>query len=450
MKNLKIFVVDDEEIIRISLADDLRDAGYKVEEFSGAASALSAFQKSSADIIFTDIKMPGMDGLELLKKVKTLDREIIVIVMTAFGSINTAVEAMRNGAYDYITKPFQADELTLLLQRVEELLSIKKNYSTFTLQLQEKFDFSSVVGTSKAVQEMFSLLKTVSPSEATVLITGETGTGKELIANIIHYNSLRKGKPLIRVSCAIFSREIFESELFGHEKGAFTGADKIKKGRFEIADEGTIYLDDVDDIPLEMQVKLLRVLQEKEFERVGGTETIKTDVRIIASTKADLRQLVKEGKFREDLFYRLNVFPIHIKPLRERKEDIPLLAKYFMEEFSPNKKIEIKKDALDLLVNYSWPGNVRELKNLMERLSLVADDGIIDTTKIPFEFCIPVDSIPEFAIGRKTLDKFLEDIEIKTIRSTVQKTNGNKAKAAELLGIPTSTLRSKIEKYKIE
>jgi DNA-binding NtrC family response regulator len=447
MKNLKIFVVDDEEIIRISLADDLRDAGYKVEEFSNAASALSALQKSSADIIFTDIKMPGMDGLELLKKVKTLDREIIVIVMTAFGSINTAVEAMRNGAYDYITKPFQADELTLLLQRVEELLSIKKNYSTFTLQLQEKFDFSSVVGTSKAVQEMFSLLKTVSPSEATVLITGETGTGKELIANIIHYNSPRKEKPLIRVSCAILSREIFESELFGHEKGAFTGADKIKKGRFEIADEGSIYLDDVDDIPLEMQVKLLRVLQEKEFERVGGTETIKTDVRVIASTKADLRQLVKEGKFREDLFYRLNVFPVHLKPLREREEDVIQLANYFIKYHSQNKPLKVHEEVYEILKKYHWPGNVRELKNLIERLVLLSSDGEISIDKIPAEFYSKPDLILETSIGNKTIEELLTEYEIKILNAALHKTAGNKTKAAEILGVPPSTLRSKIDKY---
>jgi DNA-binding NtrC family response regulator len=447
MKNLKIFVVDDEEIIRISLADDLRDAGYKVEEFSDAGSALSAFQKSSADIIFTDIKMPEMDGLELLKKVKAVDNETIVIVMTAFGTINTAVEAMRNGAYDYIAKPFQADELTLLLQRVEELLSIKKNYSTFTSRLQEKFDFSSVVGSSKAVLETFSLLKTVSPSEATVLITGETGTGKELIANIIHYNSRRKEKPLIKVSCAVLSKEIFESELFGHEKGAFTGADKIKKGRFEIADEGTIYLDDVDDIPLEMQVKLLRVLQEKEFERVGGTETIKTDVRVIASTKADLRQLVIEGKFREDLFYRLNVFPIYLKPLREREEDVIQLANYFIKYHSQNKPLKVHEAVYEILKKYSWPGNIRELKNLIERLVLLSSDGEISIDKIPAEFYNKPDLILGTSIGNKTIEELLAEYEIKILKAALHKTAGNKTKAAEILGIPPSTLRSKIDKY---
>jgi DNA-binding NtrC family response regulator len=450
MKALRIFVIDDEEILRVSLTDDLKDAGYFVYDFPDAISALADINKVDVNVVITDIKMPDMDGIELLKKIKQTNSDIIVIVMTAYGSISSAVDAVKLGAYDYLTKPFQKEEILLKLARIEEIKTVKENYQEITSQLQSKFDFSSAIGNSAGLRDVFEQVKTVAPTSTTVLVTGETGTGKELLTNIIHYNSQRKDKPIIKVSCAILSREIFESELFGHEKGAFTGADKLKKGRFELSDNATIYLDDIDDIPFELQVKLLRVLEEHEFERVGSVETIKIDCRVIASTKKDLRKLVSEGKFREDLFYRLNVFPIHIKPLRERKEDIPLLAKYFMEEFSPNKKIEIKKDALDLLVNYTWPGNVRELKNLMERLSLLTNDGLIDTSKIPFEFCIPVDSIPEFAIGRKTLDKFLEDIEIKTIRSTVQKANGNKAKAAELLGLPVSTLRSKIEKYKIE
>ncbi len=450
MKTLRIFVIDDEEILRVSLTDDLKDAGYFVYDFPDAISALADINKVDVDVVITDIKMPDMDGIELLKKIKQTNSDIIVIVMTAYGSISSAVDTVKLGAYDYLTKPFQKEEILLKLARIEEIKIVKENYQEITSQLQSKFDFSSAIGNSAGLRDVFEQVKTVAPTSTTVLVTGETGTGKELLTNIIHYNSLRKDKPIIKVGCAILSKEIFESELFGHEKGAFTGADKIKKGRFEIADEGTIYLDDVDDIPFELQVKLLRVLEEHEFERVGGTETIKIDCRVIASTKKDLRKLVNEGKFREDLFYRLNVFPIHIKPLRERKEDIPLLAKYFMEEFSPKKKIEIKKDAMELLVNYSWLGNVRELKNLMERLSLVTNDGIIDLRNIPYEFCTSLESIPEFASGRKTLDKFLKEIEVKTIRSAIQKANGNKARAAEILGIPASTLRSKIEKHRIE
>ncbi len=329
---MKIFIVEDEKILRISLIDELQDAGYEVVGFENPNEALEKIQSQEVDVVLTDIKMPGMDGMELLEKIKQKNEQITVIMMTAFGSVDSAVEAMKKGAYDYLTKPFHTDELLLILNRLKEIKSIKNENRQFKQEISQKYSIEAFVGVSQAAKKTKDMIKIVAESDASVLITGETGTGKELVANIIHYNSARKDKILVKVSCAILARDVFESELFGHEKGAFTGAFKERIGRFEQANGGTIYLDDVDDIPLELQVKLLRVLQEKEMERVGGNKTIKINTRVIASTKADLRKLAQEGKFREDLYYRLNVFPIHLLPLRERREDIPLLIDYFLKQ----------------------------------------------------------------------------------------------------------------------
>ncbi len=450
MNKFNVFVVDDEEIIRVTLADDLKDAGFNVFAFADPITALNQIEELSPDVIFSDIKMPGINGIELLKEIKKINRDISVIMMTAHGSISNAVEAIKLGAYDYITKPFESDEILLLLNRIQELKSVKHNYKIITSELQSHFDYLSIIGSSNAVKETISLIKTVANTNTTVLITGETGTGKELVTNVLHYNSNRKDKPFIKVSCGILSKEIFESELFGYEKGAFTGANKLKKGRFELADNGTIYLDDVDDTPIELQVKLLRVLEQQEFERVGGSETIKINVRVIASTKADLKKLVEEGRFREDLYYRLNVFPIHLKPLRERPEDIPLLIDFFIQKIAGKNSISIEEDAMRALVNYNWPGNVRELKNLMERLTLLAKDNKITLEHIPFDLFSSSNRLNNIAMGKKPLDEIISSIEIDAIKSAILKCGGNKAKAAEFLGLPVSTLRSKMDKYKIE
>ena len=450
MKKLNICIVEDEEILRVSLKDDLLDVGYSVTDFENPIKALEHFKKKKCDIIISDIRLPEMNGLELLSKIKSIDPNVFVIMMTAFGSVETAVEAMKKGAFDYITKPFDKDELLLIIDKIKEIKSLQTKNLEYQNYFQDQFNFDAFIGKSNYVNELKETLKIISLSNSTVLITGETGTGKELIANLIHYNSPRKDKPLIKVSCGILSKEVIESELFGHEKGAFTGADKLRIGRFEKADQGTIYLDDIDDVPLEVQVKLLRVLQEQEIERVGSSEPIKIDVRIVASTKADLSKLVKEGKFREDLFYRLNVLPIHLKPLRERKEDIVPLFNYFLNQFSYQKKYEVEDSVYEILKNYRWPGNVRELKNLTERLTILCYDCKISSSRLPQElFSTEMDYSQLISEQNKSLTEIVEEVEKQLIQNALLKTANNKAKAAELLGLPPSTLKSKIEKYEI-
>ena len=445
---MKVFVVDDERIIRVSLTDDLRDAGYQVKEFSSAQAALLEMRDYVPDVVISDLKMPRMDGLELLKRTKSMLPDTCFILMTAYSTISTAVEAMRHGAYDYITKPFSNDELLIIIKRVEELRCMREENKYLRKQIEKKFELSSFVGQSEAVSKVFDLVKIVAQKPTTVLITGETGTGKELLTKVIHYNSARKKGPLIKVSCAILSREIFESEMFGHEKGAFTGAEKEKTGRFELANNGTLYLDDIDDVPLDMQVKLLRAIEEREIERVGGKEPIKIDIRIIASTKKDLKQLVKEGKFREDLFYRLNVFPINIPPLRKRIQDIPLLIDHFVNRFSEEQPITVDPAVYRILEAYPFPGNTRELKNLTERLVLMARNGRITEEIIPAEIKYPNNAFVVSGLENKTLTQIMEDVERHSIFLALEKASGNKAKAAEMLGIPASTLKSKLSKYK--
>jgi len=444
---MKIFVVDDERIIRVTLADDLREAGHQVMEFSNAGAALAFFKEVEPDIVITDLKMPGINGIEFLKKIKEYNSDIQVILMTGFSTVNTAVEAMKLGAYDYIRKPFENNKIIITVKRIEELIKIKNENEFLRSEIQPKYTFSSFVGNSPKVKEMFELVKMVSKKDTSVLITGETGTGKELLTKIIHYNSNRKDGPLIKVSCAILSREIFESELFGHEKGAFTGAEKANVGRFELANTGTIYLDDIDDVPLDLQVKLLRVLEEREIERVGGKKPIKIDIRVIASTKKDLKQLVDEGKFREDLFYRLNVFPIHIPPLKERTNDIIEMTKHFVSLFSPKQEITIKQEVFDVLVKYPFPGNARELRNLCERLAILSKNNTIDLSIIPPDIRFPQKDLNITTYENKPLNEILSEVERNVIQNALERCGGNKAKAAEMLGLPASTLKSKIAKF---
>jgi two-component system response regulator AtoC len=447
MKPLKIFIVDDEDILRIAITDDLRDAGFKVYDYPDALSALNDFENIKPDIIFSDIKMPEMNGIQFLSELKKRDANIIIVLMTSYGSVESAVEAMKLGAYDYITKPFNNDEIILIIERIKEYRLLNTRLFQFNSELRTKYDFSTFVGKSEIVKNIFNTVKKVLFSNTTILISGETGTGKELLANIIHFNSDRSNKPMIKVSCAILSREIFESELFGHEKGAFTGAHKEKQGRFELADTGTIYLDDVDDIPFDLQVKLLRVLELQEFEKVGSSEPVNIDVRVIASTKVDLRKLVNEGKFREDLYYRLNVFPIHINPLRERKEDIPELIKYFSQDLSNLYEINIDKDVINILCDYNWPGNVRELKNLIERLILISENGNVNISKIPTEINNAYYLSNQDIKKGESLEEILTKVEINAIKFALVQSGGNKTRAAEILKLPLSTLRSKMDKY---
>jgi DNA-binding NtrC family response regulator len=449
---IKIFVVDDERIVRVTTADYLRDAGYDVKEFTSAQSALQILKEfnEQVDIIITDLNMPNMNGLEFLTKIKELRPDSFVLLMTGYATVETAVEAMKLGAYDYISKPFNIEELLLVIKRITEIKEVKEENVQLRKQIQKTFDTSSFIGKSLITQKVFDLVEIITRKDTTVLITGETGTGKELLTNIIHFNSNRSKGPFIKVSCAILSREIFESELFGHEKGAFTSAEKEKIGRFELANNGTIYLDDIDDIPLDLQVKLLRVLEEGEIERVGGTKTIKIDVRVIASTKKDLKEMVAQGKFREDLFYRLNVFPIELPPLRERRDDIELLAWHFAREFAQGGNIEINPEAMELIKLYPFSGNVRELKNLMERLVLLARTNVIDKNILPIEFRFPGKPHTCFFYGNKPLDDMLREVETNAIIDALLRSGGNKAKAAQILHLPASTLKSRIEKLNIE
>lgn len=449
MSSIKIIIVDDEKILRISLKDNLTDAGFNVIDFENPFSVLEEISRRKYHVVLTDIKMPQINGIELLKKIKEINPEIHVIVMTAYGSIDTAVESMKYGAYDYISKPFKIEELIFKLNRIEEIENIKSQNENLKEIVDSNINTTNFIGNSQSVQSILKIINSVSDSNSSVLITGETGTGKELIANIIHKSSNRSSKPLIKVSCAILSKDVFESELFGHEKGAFTGALKDRAGRFEQANGGTIYLDDIDDIPLHLQVKLLRVLQEQEFERVGGNETIKVNFRCIASTKADLKKLVKEGKFREDLYYRLNVIPINIPPLRERKEDIEDLIAFYLNYFEPVENIQINKYLMNLLKEYSWPGNVRELKNIIERICLLTRSKIFDISHLPLEITQNQSLTSEIDYTNKSLEELVSEYEISIIKKALNLTSGNKAKAAEILQIPATTLRSKIEKYNL-
>ncbi len=448
---MKIFLVDDERILRVSLGIELRDAGHQVFEFSEAMAALRGLREEKPDLVITDIRMPEMDGIELLAKIKEYDPDITVAIMTAHSSLDTAIQAIKLGAYDYLIKPFRTDEILHLVKRVNDFLEIKQDNRRLQKQVSQAFDFSSFAGDSQSIQKIFKLIRSVAQSSASILITGETGTGKEMLANVIHYNSQRSQKPFIKVSCAILAREVLESELFGHEKGAFTGAEKSRKGRFESADQGTLYLDDVDDIPLELQVKLLRVLQEKEVEPVGTHQPVKVDVRIISSTKYNLQQFIKEGKFRDDLFFRLNVVPIHIPPLRERKDDIPLLANRFLKEFAKATPKEFSKEAMKILKSYHWPGNVRELKNLTERLVLTSEEDTITAEEIPSELLFATYSDKEISSGSHwNLEEILSKTEIKLLKAALSRSAGNKSQAATLLGIPLSTFRNKLAKFGLD
>lgn len=448
-EDLRICIIDDEKILRITIYDELIDQGYEVHEFENPYPALEFIKDEKPDIVLTDVKMPQLNGIAVLKEVKKISPDSAVIVMTAYGSVHAAIEAIKLGAFNYLTKPFKQTELNNTLEQIAELRTLRISNKEFKQHFKLKYNLDTIWGDSKVVNEIKEAVELVAASNSSVLITGETGTGKELIANVIHYSSRRANKPLIKVSCAILAADVIESELFGHEKGAFTGANNARIGRFEEADSGTIFLDDVDDIPLGMQVKLLRVLQEQEFERVGSSKSIKINVRVVASTKAELQQLISEGRFREDLFYRLNVFPINLAPLRERKSDIPLFIDNFIKEYSNGMDINVEESVYELLKTYDWPGNVRELKNFVERSIILARNGKIERKIVPIEFCKQNGKLFTGNSNNNTLPELMNNFEKEIIIEAIEKTNGNKNKVAELLGIPLTTLRSKIEKLNI-
>ncbi|MCB9831167.1 MAG: sigma-54-dependent Fis family transcriptional regulator [Planctomycetes bacterium] len=447
---MKILIADDEKSIVLTLEDDLADAGHQVFTAADGNRALETIRREEIDVLVTDINMPGLNGLALLEQARALRPGLQVIVMTGYATIESAVQSMKLGAAEFLQKPFLNEQVVAMVKKLETIVALQRENAVLREQLDEVHAFQNVVGSSKAMQDVFKALKQVSRSESNILITGETGTGKEVIARAIHNASARKDKALVAISCAAIPSTLLEDELFGHEKGAFTDARDRKVGRFERADGGTIFLDDIDDMPLETQVKLLRILQEREFERLGGEQTIKIDVRVVAATKVDLREHVREGKFREDLFYRLNVVPIKLPPLRDRGGDIPLLARHFIRKYGRDRDYEIKSDVLAAMEAYYWPGNVRELEHAIERAIAFAGSGRF----LKKEYLVETSPIHKKAMAvpnhLMTLREFVEDAEKEHISNILRATNGHKAQAADVLGISRKNLWEKMRLYGIE
>ncbi len=449
-----ILVVDDEANYLTVMEALLTEAGYEVLTASGGYEALKIATHADLDLVLTDMKMPRMNGIALLEELRRLYPELPVIIMTAFGTVEKAVTAMKIGAFDYILKPFKNEELLLTITKALDHRHLLIKNRLLSEDLEKKYGFPNIVGESRAMQEIFALIKRVAQSKATVLVTGESGTGKELIARAIHQQSPRANRAFISVSCAALPETLLESELFGHERGAFTHAIAMRKGRFELADGGTLFLDEVSEMTPALQVKLLRVLQEMEFERVGGTRTIKVDVRLVAATNRDLKEEVEANRFREDLYYRLNVVHMHIPPLRHRQEDIPILAAHFLKKYGQENlggKVRLSPEALKLLCQYSWPGNVRELENIMERAVILCSDNIVRPQDLPAELAPastpqPLD-INSFIPLHTPLPEALERIEELMIQRALEQSGYVQARAAEFLGITKSLLQYKLKKY---
>lgn len=454
-ENARVLIIDDEKNYLLVLEALLTDAGYAVTSINDPEMALAFLDDSEVDVVITDMKMPKLTGKEVLQSVKKSWPHIPVLIMTAFGSIESAVEAMRYGAFDYITKPFANDELLLSVHNAAELSRAHQQYRLLQENLEDRYNTHQIIGKSKAIRDTLSIVDRVSASRSTVLITGESGTGKELVARAIHFTSSRKEEPFVTVNCMAFNAGVLESELFGHEKGSFTGAVAMRRGRFEQADHGTLFLDEIGELTLDLQVKLLRVLQERTFERVGGAEPVSVDIRVVAATNKDLAKLVEEGKFREDLFYRLNVVQIAIPPLRERREDIPLLVAHFVEKIGTENGISGKsfsQEAQNYLTGYEWPGNIRQLQNVIERCMVMVPHSVIEVDDLPPEirdeesqFKSAVDLLPVELNLADTLDR----IEAALIRRALVRADFIQAHAAELLGISRSLMQYKLKKYNI-
>lgn len=443
MNTGKILVIDDEERMCKIIKAALETKGIEVKTAYDGSSALELFAKESFDIIVTDLRMPGIDGLSVLNKVKAKSLQTEVILITAYATAQTAVEAMKQGAYDYIIKPFEMAELRLKIQRILEQKKLKEENIQLRHELTQRYSLDNMVGKSGAMQKVYQLVQKVAPSDATVLIRGESGTGKELVAHAIHNSSSRADKPFIAVNCGALPETLLESELFGYERGAFTGADKRKLGRFELAGDGTIFLDEIGDVTPAIQIKLLRVLQNKEFSRLGGTETIITNARTIAATNRKLENALKDNTFREDLYYRINVFPIFLPPLRDHKEDIPDLVTHFLKKLkAPVDSIDSK--AMKLLIEYPWPGNVRELENVMERAFIMAADDKITIADLPPH--IRGEAEMPVSLSEEEQSMTIAEMEKHMINRALAKTDGNKSLAAKLLGITRRRLYSMMER----
>lgn len=448
-KSANILIIDDEESIRDSMSQVLRKEGYTVEEAVEGSTGLNLFARETFHVVFLDLKLPGIKGMEILSRIKEANPETPVIIITGYASINSAVEAMKLGAFDYMTKPFTPEELRVITKRALEGRKLLYENLCLRRELESKVEFDLVVGKSKAMRAVLDIVRRVSPTESTVLITGESGTGKELIAREIHNHSLRRQAPFVVVDCGALIETLFESELFGHVRGSFTGAHETKHGRFEVADGGTIFFDEISNIGPNIQAKLLRVIQEREINRIGSAKPIKVDVRLLAATNENLADALRKGKFREDLFYRLSVVPVHLPPLRERKEDIPVLVEHFLRKYNKKAKktIEtISPRAVKALADYDWPGNIRELENTIERAVVLSKGNGIEIEDLMYHG-ISASSTSMSPVGGKY--KSLEEMENEYIRTVLRAQLGNKSKAADILGIDRKTIWAKIKKYKI-
>ncbi|MDI6733379.1 MAG: sigma-54 dependent transcriptional regulator [Planctomycetota bacterium] len=449
MENFRILVIDDEEIVREALSDWLKKFGYYVETAENGTKGLEKIRSANWHIMLVDLKLPDTNGLEILREVRQIQPSAIVIIITAYATVDTAIQAMKDGAYDYIVKPFDPDEINLIINKVLEHQKLVDENIFLRRELTKRYTFQDIIGKSPRMQEVFELIRTVGPTKSTILIQGESGTGKELVARAIHQISPRQTGPFVAVSCGALTESLLESELFGHEKGAFTGAITQKKGKFELSDNGTIFLDEIGDIDPKTQADLLRVLQEREFTRVGGQEPIKVDVRVIAATNKDIQKLIREEKFRQDLYYRLNVITINLPPLRERKEDIIPLSDHFLHKYNieNNKKIQrISEDVLKVLIAHNWHGNVRELEHTIEHAVTIEKTNIITSESLPSAFqkgqAVPCVYLSE--------DKPLEEVEKEYIQRMLNKYQWNIQKVASILDVDRGTLYNKIKKYNIQ
>jgi DNA-binding NtrC family response regulator len=453
MRETRILIMDDEVQERSRTERYLVERGYDVVALGSMQEAVEAIRRDRYDVFLTDCNIPGVDALRTSDEARKIDPDMAVIIMTAYGTIETAVKAIKAGAYDYLPKPVDLEQLVVLIERISERRSLISENRELKERLRERYKFEEIVSTSHAMEEALSLAGRVAQSNATVLLRGESGTGKELVAKAIHYNSPRATFPLIKVNCAALPETLLESELFGHEKGAFTGATSKRIGRFEAADKGSLFLDEIGELAPGMQVKLLRVLQEREFERVGGNQTIKTDVRVIAATNRDIETAIKEGGFREDLYYRLNVVSVVIPPLRERKEDVPALLDFFIKKYAKENAKHItglSAEARDLLMRYNYPGNVRELENIIERAVVLAKKGLITARDMPIHIQIAATEGSLISSGLKgSLNDTLDTVERGLIVDALKESGGVQTRAAARLGISERVLRYKLKKYKI-
>ncbi len=450
---MKILIVDDEASQREVLSGYLKKKKYTVQQSSSAEDAVAVLRSQHFDLVLSDYKMSGRTGFDLLQDIKRIDPETVVVLMTAFGTIEGAVDAMRAGTYDYLSKPIELDEIDLLIRRIQERSQLIAENKNLREQLTEKLSFTEIISQSAPMQEVLSTASRVAHTKAPVLIRGESGTGKELIARAIHFNSPRSSKPFIAVNCAALNDNLLESELFGHEKGAFTGAEKQRRGRFELADGGTIFLDEIGDISPATQVRLLRVLQEQQFERVGGSETIAVDVRVVAATNKDLESAIASGKFRDDLYYRLNVVTVEIPPLRNRRDDITLLLEHFLLRFAKEhkrKKLSFSKEAWEFLVRYDYPGNVRELENIVQRSVIFSRGEQITSTDIPLVVRGSVNEAPAQRNNTRSFDEQVEQLEKDLIFEALRIYGNNQSKAADQLKLSERNLRYRLKKWGVK